>query len=127
MNKYKILDDNFFDKNKKQPDLSTRIREISKWWFHKRKRYNAVLILFQILIFILFFNIIDYKFGIYNGLLEAIEFTIVANLLYSLGSIVEIIATIFKQNLSNNRQLLWLVGLWFSIFLTAFMYIPTII
>lgn len=126
MKKQEILDDNFFDEQPTSLPLIFKIKAISKWWFYKRIQYNGIIILFQAVIFLLFYKTIHWRFGIFEGLRQAGAFTVVANILFSLGSIVEIIAVIFKRDLSEFRKILWLIGLWFSILLTAYMYLGTV-
>lgn len=94
--------------------------KILKWWEDKRLLYNGILILTEILIMVFYWKG-TVRFGLYLALFWSILYTIVANFLYSLGWMIEILVNYYVSKIKfskKTKNLLWISGVLFSIILT---------
>jgi len=109
--------------------------ESKQWWWSNRYRYNKGLLISGFIAFILYCTFSCFIFGLPKELDETIsEIALIAfgylimmgiaNLLYTLGWIIDI-----SLNMSNNqifRERLFIAGYWFSFSLPILM-IPSVL
>ena len=93
------------------------IWEAVKWWEHKRIFYNLILVVMAIFIMSTFINV-NYSFQF--GLFWVVAFCIAANLFFTIGWGVEVLAEYyFKLKIDRLRMLFWVCGILFTLFTTA--------
>lgn len=123
MNEENILDAGF---NQYQ---SNPIMDSINWWERKRGLYNLVVIGFQIIL-ILFFWDGTLQFGITNAIIGSIAYTIAANIFFSIGWGINIIIyhynIYFLKKIDEYRMFFFIMGISVSIFLTVSTYAETL-
>ena len=108
---------------------SDKINTIRQWWWHKRWKYNKGLVIAGIVGFLLYCilgpifiapHAIEFEETIFDIAFQGVAYLlamIIANIFYSLGSIIDI--SFNKNNTQVFRERLSGFGYWFSVTLPS--------
>jgi len=108
---------------------SNSLMDSIDWWERKRFLYNLIIVGLELAI-ISFFWEGTKRFGIQNAIFGSIAYTVVANIFYSMGWGINVLAYYYKldflKTLDKLKLFFFIMGLSVSIVVTISMYAETL-